>query len=82
MEASTPASKTYIAVIFGVILLSVLALLLEPDPLDNSALPQINVPWIDLVQNICLAVFASDFVLHLALVEKPRPYLFSFTRLI
>ena len=38
--------------------------------------------WIDLVQNVCLAVFAADFVLHLALVEKPRRYLFSFTGLI
>ena len=38
--------------------------------------------WIDLVQNVCLAVFAADFVLRLALVEKPRRYLFSFTGLI
>ena len=67
---------------FSAILLSVLALLLEPDPLGNSALRQTNVPWIDLVQNVCLAVFAADFVLHLALVEKPRRYLFSFTGLI
>ena len=27
-------------------------------------------------------MFAADFVLHLALVEKPRRYLFSFTGLI
>ena len=40
------------------------------------------MPWIDLVQNVCLAVFAADFVLHLALVERPRRYLFSFTGLI
>ena len=38
LEASTPAGKSYNAVIFGAILLSVLALLLEPDPLGNSAL--------------------------------------------
>ena len=82
LEASTPAGKAYNAVIFGAILLSVLALLLEHDPLGNSALRQTNVPWIDLVQNICLSVFAADFVLHLALVEKPRRYLFSFTGLI
>ena len=68
--------------IFGAILLSVLALLLEPDPLGNSALHQTNVLWIDLVQNVCLAVFAADFVLHLALVDQPRRYLFSFTGLI
>ena len=60
LEASTPAGKAYNAVIFGAILLSVLALLLEPDPLGNSALRQTNVPWIDLVQNVCLAVFAAD----------------------
>ena len=82
LEASTPAGKAYNAVIFGAILLSVLALLLEPDPLGNSALRQTNVPWIDLVQNVCLAVFAADFVLHLALLERPRRYLFSFTGLI
>ena len=82
LEASTPAGKAYNAVIFGAILLSVLALLLEPDPLGNSALRQTNVPWIDLVQNFCLALFAADFVLHLALVERPRHYLFSFTGLI
>ena len=40
------------------------------------------MPWIDLVQNVCLAVLAADFVLHLASAEKPRRYLFSFTGLI
>ena len=50
--------------------------------MGNSALRQTNVPWIDLGQNVCLAVFAADFVLHLALVERPRRYLFSFTGLI
>ena len=82
LEASKSADKAYNAVIFGAILLSVLALLLEPDPLGNSALRQTNVLWIDLLQNLCLAVFAADFVLHLALVEKPRRYLFSFAGLI
>ena len=71
-ESSTLGGNTYNAVVCGVILLSVLALLLEPDPLGNSALRQTNVAWIDLVQNVCLAVFSADFVLHLALVEKPR----------
>ena len=82
LEASTPAGKLYNVLIFGAILLSVLALLLEPDPLGNSALRQTNVLWIDVVQNICLAVFAADFVLHLLLVEQPRRYLFSFYGLI
>lgn len=49
LEASTSAGKAYNAVIFGAIHLSVLTLLLEPDPLGNSALRQTNVPWIDLV---------------------------------
>ncbi len=66
LEASTPAGKAYNIVIFR----------------GNSALRQTKVPWIDLVQNIFLAVFAADFVLHLALVEKPCRYLFSFTGLI
>ena len=35
LEASTPAGKAYNAVIFGAILLGVLALLLESDPLGN-----------------------------------------------
>ena len=38
LEASIPAGKTHNAVIFGAILLSVLVLLLELDPLGNSAL--------------------------------------------
>ena len=78
LEAETPAGKLYNVVIFGAILLSVLALMLEPDPLVNSALRQTNVLWIDVVQNVCLALFAADFVLHLLLVEKPFRYLFSF----
>ena len=53
LEASTPAGKAYNVVIFGATLLSVLALLLEPDPLGNSTLRQTNVPLIDLIQNVC-----------------------------
>ena len=50
--------------------------------MGNSALRQTDVLWIDPLSNLCLAVFMSDFVLHLALVEKPRRYLFSFSELI
>ena len=82
LEAVTPAGRAYNAVIFGAILLSVLALMLEPEPLANSALRQTEVVWIDLVQNICLRVFAADFLLHLLLIQQPRRYLFSFTCLI
>ena len=38
LASSTVAGKTYNAFIFAAILLSVLALLLETDPLGNSAL--------------------------------------------
>jgi voltage-gated potassium channel len=69
LEANTPAGKIYKLVIFGAILLSMVVLLLEPNPLD-------------LVQDSCLAVFAEDFVLHLAVVPSPRKTLFSFTGLI
>ena len=82
LEANTPAGKIYNLVIFGAILLSVVVLLLEPNPLGNSALQQTEVFWIDWVQDSCLAVFAADFVLHLAVVPSPRKYLFSFTGLI
>ena len=57
LEATTPSGKLYSVLIFGAILLSVLALLLEPDPLGNSALRQTNVLWIDVAQNsvwLCL----------------------------
>ena len=82
LETVTPAGRAYNAVVFGAILLSVLALLLEPDPLANSALRQTEVVWIDWAQSICLAVFAADFFLHLLLVDRPRRYLFSFTGMI
>jgi voltage-gated potassium channel len=82
LEANTPAGKIYNLVIFGAILLSVVVLLFEPNPLGNSALQQTEVLWIDLVQDSCLAVFAADFVMHLAVVPSPRKYLFSFTGLI
>ena len=59
LAASTPAGKAYNIVIFGAILLSVLALLLEPDPLGNFALQRTNVLWIDWAQSLCLAVFAA-----------------------
>ena len=51
LEASTQAGKAYNA-IFGAILLSVLPCCWNPT-LANSALRQTNVPWIDLVQNVC-----------------------------
>ena len=82
LETVTPSGRAYNAVIFGAILLSVLALLLEPDPLANSALRQTEVLWIDVVQNVCLGVFVGDFLLHLFVVDRPRRYLFSFTGLI
>ena len=82
LEASTPSGRYYNIVVFGAILISVLALMLEPDPFGNSALRQTEVLWIDLVQNICLGIFAADFVLHLIVSERPLKYLFSFYGLI
>ena len=48
-EATTPAGEIYNLLIFGAILFSVVVLLLEPNPLGNSALQQTEVLWIDLV---------------------------------
>ena len=49
LEATTPAGKIYNLLIFGAILLSVVVLLFEPNPLGNSALQQTKVLRIDLV---------------------------------
>ena len=49
-------------------MLNIAALLLEPEPLGNSAFRQTNLLWIDLAQNGCLSFFAADFVLYLASV--------------
>ena len=70
LEAGTPAGKLYNIIVFGAILLSVLALMLEPDPFGNTALRQTNVAWIDVIQNFCLAVFSADFFLHLYVSER------------
>ena len=43
LETNTPAGKIYNIVIFGAILLSVVMLLFEPNPLGNSALQQTEV---------------------------------------
>ena len=49
LEATTPAGEIYNLLIFGAILLCVVVLLLELNPLGNSALQQTEVLWIDLV---------------------------------
>ena len=82
LEAGTPAGKLYNIIVFGAILLSVLALMLEPDPFGNTALRRTNVAWIDAIQNICLAVFSADFFLHLYVSERPKRYFFSFYGLV
>jgi voltage-gated potassium channel len=43
LKANTPAGKIYNLVIFGAILLSVVVLLFESNPLGNSALQQAEV---------------------------------------
>ena len=61
LGTNSPSGKPHNAVNFAGILLSLLLMLLEPDAFGNSALRQTSVPWVDLVQKVCLAVFAADF---------------------
>ena len=78
LETSLPSGRLYNFIVFGAILASVLTLMLEPDPIRNSALSRTNVLWIDLVQNISLLIFVVDFCLHVYVSDRPRKYLFSF----
>ena len=82
LEASIPAGKTHNAVIFGAILLSVLAPPAGTRP-PRQLSPAPNQCALDrsgsksLLGGVC-----GEFRSSLALVEKPRRYLFSFTGLI
>ena len=82
LETKTVSGRTYNAVVFGAILLSVLALMMDPNPLSTSIYQRSAVGWIYLIQNSCLAVFAVDFLLNLYVSERPLKYLFSFYGLI
>ena len=81
LEASTQAGKAYNAVIFGAILLSVLACCWNPTPGQFSPAP--NQCALDrsgserLLGGVCGGFRPSS-----GLGERPRRYLFSFTGLI
>ena len=82
LETKTVSGRVYNLVVFGAILLSVLALMMDPDPLSTSIYHGSAVGWIHLFQNICLSIFAADFLLNLYVNERPLRYLFSFYGLI
>ena len=81
LAADTPGGKLYNLVIFGAILLSVVALLLEPEPRLFSAGVQATGPLAGL-ERFCLGIFVVDYALHLSLSPKPWAYARSFYGLI
>ena len=81
LAADTPGGKLYNLVIFGAILLSVVALLLEPEPRLFSAGVQASGPLAGL-ERFCLGIFVVDYALHLSLSPKPWAYARSFYGLI
>ena len=82
LETKTVSGRLYNFVVFGTILLSVFALMLDPDALKSSVYHSSSVGWVHHVQNICLTIFALDFFLNLYVSRYPRRYLFSFYGLI
>ena len=81
LDADTRAGRIYNLVIFGTILASVAGLLVEPTPTWIAASEQ-PPDWTNGLEQICLAVFIADFLLHLWVTPKPTSYLFSFYGLI
>ena len=63
LETKTVSGRLYNFVVFGTILLSVLALMLDPDPLNSSFYSSSPENWIHHVQNLCLTIFTLDFFL-------------------
>ncbi|MAR05645.1 MAG: potassium channel protein [Cyanobium sp. NAT70] len=82
LETTTLSGRVYNIIVFGAILASVLALLYEPEPFSNTALRGTSIVWVDVLQSICLFVFAVDFFLNFYVSERPFKYLFSFHGLI
>ena len=76
LEADTPGGRLYNLIIFGTILLSVVGLLLEPQPQSFGSELQRGdvVAWID---GFCLLVFLIDYLLHVALSPQPWRYIRS-----
>jgi len=82
LETKTVSGRVYNAVVFGAILLSVLALMVDPNPLSTSIYQRSAVGWIYLIQNTCLAIFMADFLLNVYVSERPWKYVLSFYGLI
>ena len=82
LETKTVSGRVYNAVVFGAILLSVLALMVDPNPLSTSIYQRSAVGWIYFIQNSCLAVFTADFLLNVYVSERPWKYVLSFYGLI
>ena len=81
LAADTPGGKLYNIVIFGAILLSVVVLLLEPEPRLFSAGVQATGP-LGGIERFCLGIFVVDYALHLSLSPRPWVYARSFYGLI
>ena len=68
LASDTSAGRAYNLVVFGAILLSVVALLFEPAP----GITGLRQPlWVDWIDRLALLIFAADYLLHLAV--SPRP---------
>ena len=79
LESDTSAGRLYNLVVFGAILLSVVALLFEPAPGTAGLVQPVWVDWID---RVALLVFAADYLLHWSVSPRPLAYARSFTGLI
>ena len=79
LASDSRAGRAYNLVVFGAILVSVVALLFEPAP----GIPGlVHPPWVDAIDRLALLVFAADYLLHLAVSPKPLAYARSLTGLI
>lgn len=77
-ETKTPAGRIYNILVFGAILLSVLALLIDPNPLTSSVVRGSGNGWVQFIQGLCLVVFVTDFLLNVYVSNRPLRYVFSF----
>ena len=79
LESDTSAGRLYNLVVFGAILLSVVALLFEPAP---GIAGLVQPVWVDWIDRVALLVFAADYLLHWSVSPRPLAYARSFTGLI
>ena len=79
LASDSRAGRAYNLMVFGAILVSVVALLFEPAP----GIPGlVHPPWVDVIDRFALLVFAANYLLHLAVSPKPLAYARSLTGLI